>query len=480
MKTWLENRWSALRTNFWFLPGVMALLAVALCTGFLYLDNRLADRIFPLMQAGSPEGVRTLLGVLIGALVTTVSIVFSTTVVVLTLAASQLGPRLLRTYVRDRSNQLLLGVFVATLFYCLTAMFVVGRLEGAGGLPDLTVLGAFLLTCASLIVLVYFIHHVAVSIQAPNVILAVAAELRQLIERTYPAARRDPAPNDAASREAASRQQPELPDKHLTVPAKVSGYVQAVDEDGLLASAMKYDKVIRMMHRPGHFVLEGQPLALLYDARLVEGSPESAGTGEVSGRDQDQSRRQGPDQDDLKQEASAAAETVSQVRSRFIMGPRRTTTQDVEFVLMELVEIAVRSLSPGINDPFTAMTCIDRIAEALRLVAGRRLPSDLQYDEQGSLRLIVSRNSFQGLCDAAFNQIRQNAGREPAVLIRLLEGLYSIAERAGTERKHAVVELHARMVRRAALGLPERKDREDVEERFKKLASAFGYSPEDE
>jgi uncharacterized membrane protein len=471
MKTWLENKWSALRTNFWFVPGIMAVLAVSLCVGFLYVDNRLTDRIFPLMEAGSPEGVRTLLGVLIGALVTTVSIVFSTTVVVLTLAASQLGPRLLRTYVRDRNNQILLGVFIATLFYCLTAMFVVGRMEGGGGIPNLTILGAFLLTCASLIVLVYFIHHVAVSIQAPNVILAVAAELRQLIERTYPASLRAPAPRDAASRSEPPVEPPDFPEEHLTVPAKTTGYVQAVDEDGLLATAAAHHRVIRMLHRPGHFVVEGQPLALLYDARLVGAGAGTGSAGKGGGR----KPVQGGDG-----EKAEAAETVAQVRSRFIMGARRTTTQDVEFVLLELVEIATRALSPGINDPFTALTCVDRIAEALRMVAARRLPSDYRYDEQGDLRLIASRNSFQGLCDAGFNQIRQHAGNNPAVLIRLLEGLFVVAARAVSEEKHAALARHARMIRRAARELPEPRDRRDVEDRFKKLISVFGYSPEDE
>lgn len=114
------------------------------------------------------------------------------------------------------------------------------------------------------------------------------------------------------------------------------------------------------------------------------------------------------------------------------------------------------------------------------MVAARRLPSDYRYDEQGSLRLVADRNSFQGLCDAAFNQIRQHAGNNPAVLIRLLEGLFVVAARAGSEEKHAALAQHARMIRRAARDLPEPRDRRDVEDRFKKLISVFGYSPEDE
>lgn len=183
--TWFQNKWDSFRSNFWFLPALMSTGAMALCLVLLSIDRRIGF-ILPFTGAGSLNSMRSILAVLIGALVTTLSIAFSSTVVVLTLAASQLGPRLLRIYVRDKSHQVLIGIFSSAVFYNLTALFVVGRLDDSGGVPNLTILGAFGMTCAALFVLIYFIHHVARSIQAPNVILSVATELRALIRSTYP------------------------------------------------------------------------------------------------------------------------------------------------------------------------------------------------------------------------------------------------------------------------------------------------------
>lgn len=456
MNTWLENKWDALRTNFWFLPGVMAVLAVAVCLAFLQIDRAIGDR-FPLLSAGSVEGVRTLLGVLIGAMVTAVSIVFSTTVVVLTLAASQLGPRLLRTYVRDRSNQALIGVFIATLFYSLTAMFVVGRMAPAGNLPNLTVLGAFALTCASLIVLIYFIHHVAQSIQAPNVILAVSAELNELIDRTYT----ETLP-DGAAEPLDKNVEERLPEHPVSVPAKSSGYLQAIDTDGLMRLADEQDMVVRTLHRPGHFVMEKDVLADIYSSEEVEEAVLERVRQMFSWK--------------TEQKLQVAAHRG--IQSKFIMGYRRTPTQDVEFVMMELVEIALRALSPGINDPFTAMTCIDRLAEALRRLARRSIPPAYRYEQGGRLRLIVDHTSFEGLCNAAFHQIRQHAASNAAVLIRLLEDLRLVILETRTEEQKSVVWRHACMVRRAAERLPEPEDRKDVDERFRRLARDAGYPEE--
>ena len=453
MNTWLENRWDALRTNFWFLPGMMAAAAVVACLLLLHVDSVIGES-FPLLQAGSIEGVRTLLGVLIGAMVTAVSIVFSTTVVVLTLAASQLGPRLLRTYVRDRSNQVLFGVFMATLFYSLTAMFVVGRMSPTGNLPNLTILGAFGLTCASLIVLIYFIHHVARAIQAPNVILSVSAELRRLIARTYPLE-----PPEGSEEPVTENIDEKLPEHAVSIAAETSGYMQAIDTDGLMKLTQEQDIVVRTLHRPGHFVMECDTLAEVYSAEEVEQAVVERIRAMIQWRP----------------ERKLDLDTHAGIQSKFIMGHRRTATQDVEFVLMELVEIALRALSPGINDPFTAMTCVDRLTEALRRLAPRYIPSRYRYDDGGTLRLIVDRTSFRGFCNAAFHQIRQHAASNTAVLIRMLEDLRLLLAVTRTEEQKAVVWKHACMIRRAAERLPEPEDRKDVEERFNDLARDAGH-----
>jgi len=431
--TWFQNTWDSFKSNFWFLPASMSLAAMLTCLVLLAIDRK-TGFMLPSMGAGSLNAMRSILAVLIGALVTALSIAFSSTVVVLTLAASQLGPRLLRIYVRDRSNQALIGVFSSTVFYNLTALFVVGRLDETGGVPNLTVLGAFGMTCAALFVLIYFIHHVARSIQAPNVILSVASELRTLISVTYPAnggkgagsLARDP-------EEIAAKLQPE----RGPVTATRSGYVQAVDGKSLARLGEAYSCTVRTMCKPGDFVMEGSPLAVIHG-------------------------KEPPDED-----------IFGRVAGGFILGDNRTATQDVEFVLMELVEIAVRALSPGINDPFTARTCVDRLTEALCMLSDRSEPPMFKYGENGKLVLVLRQTGFDDFCDAAFNQVRRHASHEASVLIHLLESFEKVMKHTEKRSHRQYVWKHACMVQRAGEQLAEPEDAAEVEKRFQKVAAVF-------
>ncbi|MBN1326865.1 MAG: DUF2254 domain-containing protein, partial [Candidatus Cloacimonetes bacterium] len=391
MKTWLENKWDNLRTNFWFLPFLMAVAAVVLCLVFLNIDN-ITGFAIPGVGKGNLESIRSLLSVLIGAIVTALSIVFSSTVVVLTLAASQLGPRLLRTYMRARSNQLLIGIFIAALFYNLTALFIIGRLEGNSGIPNITVLGSFALSGATLVMLTFFIHHVARNIQAPNVILSVSNELKSLILRTYPAHEDIP-----ESYENTINWEKHLPAKVHEIKSNKTGYIQAVNENGLLQAAVEENVIIRTVQRPGDFVIENDVLAHIHAGQMLE------------------------------------EDKLSRFTNYFYLGENRTATQDVEFVMNELVEIALRALSPSINDPFTANTCIDRLAEGLTLVSGRVMPDFHKFDEDGNLRIILDQTGFKGLCKTAFYQIRQHGKDNVAVMIHLVETMGKIMEKLDSE-----------------------------------------------
>jgi len=433
MKTWFENKWDSLRTNFWFVPSLMACAAVILCLAFLHID-KITGFAIPGIGKGNLASIRSLLSVLIGAIVTALSIVFSSTVVVLTLAASQLGPRLLRTYMRARSNQLLIGIFIAALFYNLTALFIIGRLEGDSGIPNLTVLGTFALSCATLVILTYFIHHVARNIQAPNVILSVANELKSLILRTYPAEEEISVPlKDLEKRDKL------LPKKSNSIISPRSGYIQAVNETGLLQLARENQVIVKTVHRPGDFVTTGDELAQIHSETELE------------------------------------TEKATDFSSMFFIGENRTATQDVEFVLNELVEIALRALSPSISDPFTANTCIDRLAEGLSLMSNRIMPDFHKFDDEGKLRVILDQTDFKGLCNAAFHQIRQHAAGNAAVLIHMLESFGLMMKKTKTNEQLQVLWHHARLVRRAAEKLPEQEDLQDVEQRFQELGTHFGF-----
>lgn len=441
MRTWLENKWQDLRANFWFVPAAMAFASVILFVVLVSIDTMLPEITFwPLAWVDTIgiEGVRMLLSSIVGAVVTTLGLVFSITIVALTLAASQLGPRLLRNFMQDRRIQMVLGIFVATVFYCLVTLLAAGRLKEAGGSPRLTVLTAFLLTCASLFTLVFFIHHMARAIQAPNVIRSVAGELNGVIRWTFRPRFTRPAAGDTPPDEDA------LPRPAYTMLATRDGYLQAIAADGLMPILADRDIVIRFLARPGDFVTPYKPLAVVHS------------------------------------ETDVPAELRARLRENIFIGAKRTSTQDVEFVMMQIVEIATRALSPGINDPFTAVTCIDHIAAAICRIAGWPDAQRCLCTEDGRIRLILDQTDFEGLCDAGFHQIRQHAHNNPAVLTRLVEALDMIAHHTTDPARRDALWKHATMVNRAAQRFAEPNDRADVELRCRRLAETLERGAEGE
>jgi uncharacterized membrane protein len=352
------------------------------------------------------------------------------TLVALTLASSQLGPRLITRFMRDRINQVVLGTFIATFLYALIVLQTVTEGEAEPFVPHVSVTAALVLTLISLGWLVYFIHHVADSIQADTVIAQVHADLTQALDRLYPKlAAHEPA--IAATKPAPMELLAAPP---APIPAPRGGYIQAIDTRGLRHLAREHDLVIEIFRRPGQFVIAGRPVMRAWpSARVTDPVIETA------------------------------AEQV-------VLGPKRTPTQDVEFSIDALVEIALRALSPGINDPRTAITCIDRLTAALAhlMRSGERSP--LVYDDDGTLRLITSPTTFEEAMDAGFNQIRQAAEGHVSVLIRMVEGLIELAEIAATERQRAALARHAAMIGRACRRtVSEREDRRDAERRLQRL-----------
>jgi uncharacterized membrane protein len=297
-------------------PALMSASAAVLAIVTLALDH--AYRFQWLGQFDSafavgPEGARLVLSSIAGSMITVASLVFSMTLVTLTLASSQLGPRLITRFMRDRINQVVLGTFIATFLYALFVLQTVTEGEAEPFVPHISVTTALVLTLVSLGWLVYFIHHVADSIQADTVIAEVYAELIHALDHLYPKlAGQEPAI-------AATKPVPVdlLAQAPAAIPAPKGGYIQAIGTHALLRLAREHDLVIEIHRRPGHFVVVGRPLMCAWPGARVSDHV-----------------------------AEAAADEV-------VLGPKRTPTQDVEFSIDALVEIAVRALSPGINDPRT-------------------------------------------------------------------------------------------------------------------------------
>ncbi|MFN2431287.1 MAG: DUF2254 domain-containing protein [Gemmatimonadota bacterium] len=431
MRTRVSQLWEALRASFWFLPSLMAAAAVALSFASIELDERVGDEwlgSLGWMYVNRPEGARALLSTVAGSMVTVAGVVFSITIVALTLASSQFGPRLLRNFMRDRGNQAVLGLFIATFLYCLLVLRTIHGEDDSAFVPHLAVTAGVVLAVGSMGVLIYFIHHVASSIQAENVIAVVARDLDGAIERQFP--------RDAAADEGVPPQ--ELPPDAAAVRARDSDYLQAVDTEGLVEFAAERDLVLHLRLRPGAFVTPGAVLASAGPVDRLDG------------------------------------EAADRIRAGFLLGTQRTITEDPEFAILQLVEVAVRALSPGVNDPFTAVACVDRLGAALCRLAARGAPSRHLLDEDGRLRLVVEIPTFSGLTDAAFHQIRQYARTSAAVTIRLLEALADVARETRTEEQREALRRHADMLIRGARdALPEELDRDDAEARHQALLTAL-------
>ncbi len=384
-----------------------------------------------------PEGAMTLLSTIAGSMITIAGVVFSITIVALTLASGQFGPRLLGNFMRDRGNQIVLGTFVATFLYCLLVLRTIHlNLENEYTPYWGTIVGLLLAIC-SLGVLIYFMHHIAVSIQAPNLVAAVYAELEEDLTRLFPEHLGREGPNKG-NRDQIQQIMTRMEKEGNDIKAEVSGYLQAIENNSLVEIAREQNGVILLHYRPGHFIIKGASLAKI----VADGSIDTS----VSPR----------------------------INKQMICGTHRTQEQDIEFSVLQLVEVAVRALSPGINDPFTCIHCIDHLSAILCQLAQRKFPSPYRYDNEGVLRIIALPVTFEGVLNAAFHQIRQHGKGNVAIIICMLEGLGRIGESVERDEDREAIHRHVEMLQRGSReSIQEKNDLEAVENRCRQVMSVL-------
>jgi uncharacterized membrane protein len=433
----LLNVWDALRGGFWFIPALFTAVAAALAFGLLALDRHV-DIVqvagSPWLYAGGAEGARSLLSTVAGSIITVVGLAFSITIVSLQLAAAQLGPRLLRNFVRDPGNQVVLGTFVATFVYCVLVLRTVQGRDGLADdtfVPHLAVTGAVALAMLSVALLIYFIHHASVSIQADHVIAAVARDLDAAIQQIFP---------ERLGHEdggAGASAPPRRPVDGGAVVARADGYVTTIDGNALLRAAEAAGVLVHLARRPGDFVIAGEPLAWVVPAERL----------------------------DAHVERSVAAAVV--------LGTQRTLIQDGLFGVEQLVEIAVRALASGHIDPTTALRCIDRLGAALARIGDRRLPSPYRRDAAGGVRVVAPALTLHDIVAAAFTAIRLHGAGSRAVTLRLLETFERLVVRHDHRDLHVALLAEALPLRRAALrAAPDPADRDAVDAAFDRLVRA--------
>ncbi len=440
IRTFLSTVWEKLSASYWFLPSLLALGAIGLSALTLHIDksvNTESARHAAWIWAGGPEGARNVLATIASSTITVAGVVFSITVVTLTLASSQFGPRLLRNFMNDWGTQTVLGAFVATFLYCLLVLRAIRGTDNLTVVPFLSVTCGVIFALVSVGFLIFFIHHISSSIIAENVIARVASELRNQIDTLFP---------EKAGRGANDNEESELPEEFQRHPGRVhshrSGFIEAIAMERLLELAQERDLIIRLVRRPGDFLAECQLLAEVVPAAKLD--------------------------DGLRDE----------IRDAIFFGKQRTPTQDIEYSIDQLVEVAVRALSPGVNDPFTAITCIEWLGDALIRVGGRKIPSRWRCDSKGKLRIVTDATDFAGIARSSLSQIRQYGTHSVAVTIRLLDVLERVAPHLMRQSDRRTLCDHARWIRDDGIaGAINANDQKDIDERYRMAIAALREAP---
>ncbi len=418
-----------LGSSYWFVPTLMAFAAILLAGGMVALDSYIGSAWmdgYVWLYASRPDGARQVLSSIGGSMITVAGTVFSVTIAAVVYASGQYGPRLLTNFMRDRGNQVTLGTFIATFLYCLLVLRTIHSPEesdGAGFVPNLALLVGVLLALCSIGVLIYFIHHVPSKIHINSVIEDVGDRLLRGVDDRFPRFVGE-APND---HEAALSDIPATfrnnadaaaGRERRSVEAEGTGYIQFLDDEAVMRLAKKHDLVLRLQYQPGDFVHVGRA--------LMEVSPP----------------------------AQCDDDCTDALRGVYTIGSRRSALQDLRFLIDELVEIAARALSPGVNDPFTAVTCLDWLGAALSDLAERSLPSHLRVDDEGALRVIAHPVTFASFMDRSFGALAQYCATDMIAAMRYLNALGEVSLECDQPDRRAVVRDYAdKLVELAAEGL---------------------------
>ena len=396
MKKLLHKTGAFLSGTFWVVPSLMVVLGVLGAQALVAIDRQgvLPDSwLSAWLYNGSGTGARTLLGAVASSTIGVAGTVFSITIAALSLAAGQMGPRLLRNFTQDRGNQVTLGAFLGTFSYALLVLRSVRTQEEGVFVPHLSLTVAIALALVCVGTLVYFVGHMASRINVDTVIDLVSEDLRAGIRRLTADVPQAAAPGPDFWAGGESVRDPRR------------GYLQHFDAQGLADWAAANGTAIRLLVRPGDYVFPGAPIAVVKPAR--DGA-------------------------------------LDAIRSATSLGGERSSEADIEFAIRQLVEVADRALSPGTNDPYTAISVLDRLGASLCDIADCDLPAGV-FLRDGKVALEAPAVDYYGLVDAMFHLIRQDGAGSAAVLIRMVDVLAAAAtcerrpERLDTLRRHVAL-----------------------------------------
>lgn len=422
MKAWIIQSWLRLQASYYFIPALMGFAAVLLALLTTLVDLRYQAEIRELLGwffASNVPSARTVLTTIAGSMISVAAVTFSLTMVAVTTAAGQYGPRLIGNFMRDRANQVTLGTFISTFLYCIVVLksvseeITIDAQSTVGLSPSLSVLVALILTLISVGVLIFFVHHIPETLNASSMTGKLSRKLIQQIEDG-----RFPDGSQIEATEGSRFPDPFDPDITQTIRSQSSGYIQAVSLKGLMEWTQTARARVRLLRIPGDFVMKGDPLV-----KIIMDDPEAPF------------------------DTDAFTETVAPKLLTFLaLGRERTEHQNMLFLGEELVEIAARALSPGVNDPFTAINCIHWFGDICLTMLDAPSGPDCLLDKNGTPRIWTRSVEFDDLCAVLFGQMRQYVCDDENAARETLEILYHLRERAsGTGRvplSHQISALH--------------------------------------
>ncbi|CAN5272075.1 DUF2254 domain-containing protein [soil metagenome] len=428
---------SALRASFWFVPMLIIALSVVLAISLIEYDVggiRPWMRDWPRVFGAGADGARGMLVTVAGSMMTVVGVTFSMTLVTLALASSQYTSRILRNFMRNRMTQISIGLFAGIFIYCLIVLRSIRGGDEGEFIPSMSVTVGVMLAMVGITVLIFFIHHIAFSIQASAIISSVADESMDLLDRLYPDEIGDAPPeldhDEDASAAAARVWQP--------IPSRTTGYIQDVEAGALMRIAKLHHGIIRMERGVGEFVVKGAPVASIATIQVFEKS------------------------------------IGSEVRGAYGINRFRTLDQDPSFGIRMLVDIALRALSPSTNDTTTGVMCIDYLTAILTRLAGRVIPPTYRYDE-GALRVIGMGPSFESMVAESFDEIRGSSGGNVSIMLRLLAALEIIGSQTTVPSRRSVLREQMRaVVETAQRTIDSPRDKLRIAARFDEVQKAMG------
>ncbi len=405
------NFWIDLRASLWFVPGLMIASSIGLALLLVELDSSIGNdwtTRYPLLFGVGVDGSRGMLTAIASSMLTVAALVFTLTLSAVNQASGQFTPRIFRNFLSDRANQFVLGYFVSVFAYCLVVLRTIRSGDEGQFVPSIAVITGLGLALGGIVVLIFFIHHIAASLQISNIIGEIVNETKKTINSMFPEELGRPISDEDETIPADIEH---AEGDWIKVPSANSGYIKLIDVDDLAKFATDNACVIRMEAAVGEFVGTG--------SRLVSLLPN--GTQEFG--------------DDRKEE----------INDLFVISQDRTIEQDVTFGLRQLVDIALKALSPGVNDTTTAVNCIESLGELIGEMASRKFPERIRVAD-GKEVIIAKRPSFADLVGTAFDQIRISGKGNRAVFMKLASAIELAAGRTESRSRHSVLRNHLKLI----------------------------------